>query len=39
MAENLRADRLELDQQALDEIEAMTRRWSGAPHLHPVSAS
>jgi diketogulonate reductase-like aldo/keto reductase len=39
MAQNLLADRLELDEQALDDISAITRRWSGAPHLHPVPAS
>jgi 2,5-diketo-D-gluconate reductase B len=39
MAENLRAGRIELDRQAVDEIAAITRRWSGVPHLHPVSAS
>jgi 2,5-diketo-D-gluconate reductase B len=39
MAANLQADRIELDQQAVDEIATITRRWSGVPHLHPVSAS
>lgn len=38
MAENLSSDRLELDRQALDDIAAITRRWSGVPHFHPVSA-
>jgi 2,5-diketo-D-gluconate reductase B len=37
MAENLQARELELAVEAIDDIGAITRRWSGAPHLHPVS--
>ena len=37
MAENLRAADLELDERSLEEIAAIARRWSGVPHLHPVS--
>lgn len=33
---NLDADRVDLDQDAIDEISSITRRWSGSPHLHPV---
>lgn len=37
MAENLRADEIDLDPDTVAEIGAITRRWSGAPNLHPVS--
>lgn len=37
MTENLGADDLELDRDTIDEIASITRRWSAAPHLHPVS--
>lgn len=36
MIENLDADRLDLDRNALDDLASIGRRWSGAPHLHPV---
>lgn len=36
MHANLTADDVDLDQTAVDEIGGITRRWSGAPHLHPV---
>ncbi len=37
MIDNLDADRVELDRDAINELASITRRWSGAPHLHPVS--
>lgn len=37
MAENLRADRVDLDDRTIDAIEAIDRRWSCSPHLHPVA--
>ncbi len=37
MIDNLDADRVELDRDAINELASITRRWSGSPHLHPVS--
>lgn len=37
MAENLRTDQVDLDDPTTDAIEAIDRRWSGVPHLHPIT--
>lgn len=39
MAQNLQAARVTLDDTALGDLAAITRRWSGVPHLHPVPAT